>query len=64
MSSSHVSDTNPLGIQGIHHIELYVGNSKQAGHYYSSMFGLIPIAQSGPETGCQEHSSRDRKSVV
>ncbi|MGH8905610.1 MAG: 4-hydroxyphenylpyruvate dioxygenase [Egibacteraceae bacterium] len=48
-----------MPIKGFHHVELYVGNAKQAAHYYRTAFGFTPIAYAGPETG-----SRDRVSYV
>lgn len=42
-------DTFPLN--GTDHIEFYVGNAKQAAHYYQSAFGFHLIAYRGPETG-------------
>ena len=41
------------------HLEFYVGNAKQAAHFYTSAFGFQPYAYSGPETGV-----RDRVSYV
>jgi len=35
-------------------VEFYVGNAKQAAHYYRSAFGFQPIAYCGPETGNRE----------
>ncbi len=46
-------------IQGTDHIEFYVGNAKQAAHYYQHAFGFRLIAYRGPETG-----TRDRVSYV
>lgn len=53
---SHAED--PFPIQGIDYIEFYVGNAKQAAHYYRAL-GFSPIAYMGLETG-----SRDRVSWV
>jgi 4-hydroxyphenylpyruvate dioxygenase len=33
------------------HLHLYVGNAKQAAHYYCTAFGFETIAYAGPETG-------------
>jgi len=33
------------------HLEFYVGNAKQAAHYYSSCFGFKNTAYCGLETG-------------
>jgi 4-hydroxyphenylpyruvate dioxygenase len=41
------------------HIELWVGNAKQAAHFYEHAFGFRPTAYAGPETG-----RRDRASYV
>jgi 4-hydroxyphenylpyruvate dioxygenase len=55
--NSGVQDVFP--INGTDHIELYVGNARQAAHYYRSAFGFQPLAYAGPETGV-----RDRVSYV
>jgi 4-hydroxyphenylpyruvate dioxygenase len=41
------------------HIELWVGNAKQAAYFYEHAFGFRPTAYAGPETG-----QRDRASYV
>jgi 4-hydroxyphenylpyruvate dioxygenase len=46
-----------MPIQGYHHIEFYVGNAKQAMHYYRTAFGFTPIAYAGPETGVRDKAS-------
>ncbi len=48
-----------LPLNGIDHVEFYVGNARQAAHYYRSAFGMALTAYSGPETGV-----RDRVSYV
>lgn len=48
-----------LPIKGIDHVEFYVGNAKQAAHYYRTAFGFGSAAYSGLETG-----NRDRASYV
>src|SRR3954467_6934582 len=52
-----VKDTFP--INGTDYIEFYVGNAKQASHYYRAAFGFNLVAYRGPETG-----TRDRASYV
>ena len=42
---------DPLALLGIDHVELWVGNAKQAAHFYRTGFGYRPIAYAGPETG-------------
>ncbi|GAI46315.1 unnamed protein product, partial [marine sediment metagenome] len=39
-----------LPLQGTDYIELYVGNAKQAAHFYKTAFGFKSIAYAGPET--------------
>jgi 4-hydroxyphenylpyruvate dioxygenase len=46
-------------INGTDHIEFWVGNAKQAAHYYRTAFGYSLVAYRGPETG-----TRDRVSYV
>ena len=36
------------------YLEFYVGNAKQAAHFYCSAFGFSGHAYSGPETGDKE----------
>ncbi len=40
-----------LPITGIDHVEFYVGNAKQAAHFYHTGFGFNQTAYSGLETG-------------
>ena len=46
-----------LPIQGYDHIEFYVGNAKQAAHFYDKTFGFKPVARRGLETGSRERAS-------
>lgn len=46
-----------LPLIGTDYIELYVGNAKQAAHYYKSAFGFQNYAYCGPETGNKEKVS-------
>ena len=46
-----------LPLEGTDHIEFYVGNAKQAAHFYQSTLGFQPVAYSGPETGVRERAS-------
>lgn len=46
-----------LPIKGIDHVEFYVGNAKQAAHFYRTAFGFHPLAYSGLETGNRERAS-------
>jgi len=49
--------TDFLPLHGTDFVEFYVGNAKQAAHYYQSAFGFQPLAYSGPETGNRETCS-------
>lgn len=46
-----------LPINGTDYVELYVGNAKQAAHYYKTAFGFQSLAYSGLETGVRDHCS-------
>ncbi len=46
-----------LPIKGYDHIEFYVGNAKQAAHFYDKTFGFRPVARRGLETGSRERGS-------
>ncbi|MGI8876624.1 MAG: 4-hydroxyphenylpyruvate dioxygenase [Egibacteraceae bacterium] len=48
--------TDLMPILGYHHIEFYVGNAKQAAHYYRTAFGFTPVAYAGPETGVRDRA--------
>ncbi|HNP53005.1 MAG TPA: 4-hydroxyphenylpyruvate dioxygenase, partial [Ferruginibacter sp.] len=49
--------TDFLPLQGTDYIELYVGNAKQAAHYYKTAFGFQSLAYAGPETGVMDRAS-------
>ncbi len=44
-------------IRGFDHIEYYVGNAKQAAHFYDKTFGFKPIGKLGLETGVRDRAS-------
>src|SRR6195952_6186080 len=46
-----------LPLMGTDYVEFYVGNAKQAAHYYKTAFGFQSLAYSGPETGVKEKAS-------
>ncbi len=46
-----------LPIRGYDHVEFYVGNAKQAAHFYDKTFGFEPVAKMGLETGCRDRAS-------
>jgi 4-hydroxyphenylpyruvate dioxygenase len=51
------TQTDFLPLQGTDYVEFYVGNAKQAAHYYMSAFGFQALAYSGPETGDKDKAS-------
>jgi 4-hydroxyphenylpyruvate dioxygenase len=64
MSTTSAPDTHKsaavpdfLPLQGTDYVEFYVGNAKQAAHFYKTAFGFQSLAYSGPETGNKEKVS-------
>ena len=49
-----VTNTDFLPLQGTDYVEFYVGNAKQAAHFYKTAFGFQSLAYSGPETGVKD----------
>ncbi len=49
--------TDFLPIKRIDHLEYYVGNAKQAAHFYDRVFGFRATAKLGLETGSRDRSS-------
>ncbi|RYZ45099.1 MAG: 4-hydroxyphenylpyruvate dioxygenase, partial [Chitinophagaceae bacterium] len=52
-----IATTDFLPLQGTDYVEFYVGNAKQAAHYYMSAFGFQALAYAGPETGHRDRAS-------
>ncbi|MEX2260554.1 MAG: 4-hydroxyphenylpyruvate dioxygenase [Bryobacteraceae bacterium] len=48
---------NPLKLRSIHHVELWVGNARQAAYFYRRAFGFSQIAYAGLETGRRDSCS-------
>jgi 4-hydroxyphenylpyruvate dioxygenase len=46
-----------LPLKAIHHVELLVGNAKQAAYFYRHAFGFSQLAYAGPETGIKDQAS-------
>lgn len=46
-----------MPIEGWDHLELWVGNAKQAAYYYEHAFGFHLTAYAGPETGVRDRAS-------
>lgn len=50
-------NTDFLPLKGTDYLELYVGNAKQAAHFYKTAFGFQSLAYAGPETGVKDRAS-------
>lgn len=46
-----------LPLLGTDHVELYVGNAKQAAYFYKAAFGFQSLAYAGLETGLRDRTS-------
>jgi 4-hydroxyphenylpyruvate dioxygenase len=63
MSTTTVTDTATdtnadfLPLHGTDYVEFYVGNAKQAAHFYKTAFGFQSLAYAGPETGVKDKVS-------
>lgn len=63
MPSLIATDTNQtktadfLPLLGTDYVEFYVGNAKQAAHFYKTAFGFQSLAYAGPETGIKDRAS-------
>jgi len=55
--TSDVTATDFLPLQGTDYVEFYVGNAKQAAHFYKTAFGFQSLAYAGPETGVMDKVS-------
>ena len=56
-SVTNNSATDFLPLLGTDYVELYVGNAKQAAHFYKTAFGFQSLAYAGPETGMKDKVS-------
>ena len=57
LSDKTAVSTDFLPLEGTDYVEFYVGNAKQAAHYYMSAFGFQALAYAGPETGLKDRAS-------
>jgi 4-hydroxyphenylpyruvate dioxygenase len=57
--SNSNGNNQSIPMSGFDHIEIYVGNARQAAHFYRTVFGFTPVAYRGLETG-----DRDRTSIA
>jgi 4-hydroxyphenylpyruvate dioxygenase-like putative hemolysin len=46
-----------LPLNGVDHVDFWVGNAKQAAHYFRALWGFTPIAYAGLETGVRDRIS-------
>src|SRR5204862_2840633 len=52
-----MSSTDFMPLEGWDHVELWVGNAKQAAYFYERAFGFTRTAYAGPETGVRDRAS-------
>jgi 4-hydroxyphenylpyruvate dioxygenase len=57
MAAAPNTETDFLPLEGTDYVEFYVGNAKQAAHFYKTAFGFQSVAYSGPETGVKDRAS-------
>ena len=57
LKAEHQAQEDFLPLQGTDYVEFYVGNAKQAAHFYKTAFGFQSLAYSGPETGVKDRAS-------
>jgi len=50
-------DQDFLPLNGTDYVEFYVGNARQAAHFYRTAFGFSLAAYRGPETGTRDRAS-------
>src|SRR4051812_45216982 len=46
-----------MPLHGIDHVELWVGNAKQAAYFFTRAYGFTEVAYKGLETGARDHTS-------
>jgi 4-hydroxyphenylpyruvate dioxygenase len=46
-----------LPLNGIDHVEFWVGNARQASNYFRALWGFTPVAYAGLETGVRDRAS-------
>ena len=56
-STINTGSADFLPLQGTDYVEFYVGNAKQAAHFYKTAFGFQSLAYAGPETGVKDKVS-------
>ena len=53
-----------LPLDGIDHVEFWVGNARQASAYFRALWGFTPVAFSGLETGVRDRASYVMRSTT
>ncbi len=48
---------DPFPVEGMHHVEFWVSNAKQAAYFYQHAYGFTPVAYAGLETGVRDRAS-------
>jgi len=51
------SSTDPLDLEAVDALEFWVGNARQAAHFYRTGWGFRLLAYAGPETGVRDQCS-------
>jgi 4-hydroxyphenylpyruvate dioxygenase len=46
-----------LPLKGLDYVEFWVGNARQAAHYFRALWGFTPVAYAGLETGVRDRTS-------
>ncbi len=57
LKAAQAAEHDFLPLHGTDYVEFYVGNAKQAAHFYKTAFGFQSLAYSGPETGVKDRVS-------
>jgi 4-hydroxyphenylpyruvate dioxygenase len=52
-----MAERDPMPLDGWDHVELWVGNAKQAAFWYEQALGFDRVAYAGPETGVRDRAS-------
>jgi 4-hydroxyphenylpyruvate dioxygenase len=53
---THDISADPFPVRGLDYVRFYVGNARQAAHYYSTAFGMTCVGYRGPEQGFRDHA--------
>ncbi len=56
-TSRHRAEGDPLDLEAVDAIELWVGNALQAAHFYRTGWGFELVGYAGPETGVRDSCS-------